>query len=222
VPAVPRPALIRCNIDGTMAVAMSSSVLPDFSQRGSLQLNDSAGKLLYRSPELLMSDGRPLGMQMSVTMSPDGVAYGNGERDTFTMMSVRGEAARQVQAGIPGRVPTEINQVATIESWASLAPTAQEGDRMRLLLKRMKPVASMAAYSELMLDPNTRALWARTSNPGDPETILERRSLDGVLQGRVALPAGLEAFQIRSDVLIGKVRDPATGEQQAIRFRISR
>lgn len=222
VPAVPRPALIRCNTDGTILLASSTSVLPDFSQRGSLQLNDSAGRLLYRSPELLMSDGRPLGKQLSVSMSPDGVAYGNGERDTFTMMSVRGEGVRQVQAGIAGRVPTEVNQAATIESWASLAPNAQEGDRMRLFLKRMKPVAAMAAYNDLTLDPNTRVLWARTSNPGDPETILERRGLDGALQGRVALPAGVEIFQIRSDVLIGRVKDPATGEEQAIRFRISR
>ncbi|MGV3710921.1 MAG: hypothetical protein ACO1Q7_19010 [Gemmatimonas sp.] len=222
VPPAAQPALVRCNTDGTILLGVSTSVLPDLSQRGSFQVNDSTGKLLYRSPELLMSDGRPLGKQLSISLSPDGVAYGNGERDSFTFVSVRGEGARQVQAGIPGRVPTEINRAATIESWVSDASTPQERDRMRAYLTRAKPVAAVAAYNDIAIDPITKLVWVRTSNPGDPTTVFERRGPDGLLQGSVALPPGIDLHQVRGDVLLGKLANPVTGEQLVVSYRISR
>jgi len=213
---------VRCTLDGTMLYVASSSAA-DMTRRGAIQTSDNTGRLLYRSPDLLLEEGRPLGKSIKVAIAPEGMAYGNGDSAFVTMLSVRGATPHRVPAGAAGREPTQANRNAAVEYWATaIKGTEYEYEQMRVRIRKLPPVKTLPAYTDVFIDVATKALWVKTSTFGDPSTILERRSLDGAMQGTATLPPGLEIQQIRSDVLMATRVDAKTGEEFLVTYRLVR
>lgn len=211
---------VRCTLDGTMLYAASAGT-PGTTRRGAIQTSDNTGKLLYRSPELLLDEGRPLGNSIKVAIAPEGMIYGNGDNAFVMMMSIRGETPHRVPAGLASRQPTEANRNAALEYWATAVKGAEyDYERKRVVMRKLEPVRTLPAYTDLFIDAVTKAMWVKTSTFGDPSTILERRGLDGAMQGIATLPPGLKIQQIRGDVVIATMTDARTGEQMLVTYRL--
>ena len=211
---------VRCTLDGTMLYAASGSTL-GMTRRGAIQTLDNTGKLLYRSPELLLDEGRPLGNSIRIAIAPDGMAYGTGDSAFVTMMTVRGETPRRVPAGLAGREPTAANRNAAMEYWATAIKGAEyDFERIRGIIRKMPPVKILPAYTDVFIDVATKALWIKTSTFGDPATILERRGPDGAKQGVATLPPGMNIQQIRGDVLTAIIADAKTDVQMLVTYQL--
>ena len=221
-PPAPLVGFVRCTLDGTMLYVASGNTLGAI-RRGAIQTSDNTGKLLYRSPELLLDEGRPLGTSIKIAIAPQVVAYGNGDSAFVTMMSVRGETPHRVPAGLAGREPTVANRNAARDYWATAIKGAEyDYERMRDMIRKLEPVKTLPAYTDVFIDVATKAMWVKTSTFGDPSTILERRGLDGARQGTATLPPGLKIQQIRGDVLVAMLPDAKTGEQVLVTYRLVR
>lgn len=211
---------VRCTLDGAMLYVASGSTL-GIIRRGAIQTSDNTGKLLYRSPELLLDEGRPLGNSIKVAIAPEGMVYGNGDSAFVMVMSIRGETPHRVPAGLANREPTEANRNAAIEYWATAVKGAEyDYDRKRVVIRKLQPVSTLPAYTDLFIDAGTKAMWVKTSTYGDPSTILERRGLDGAMLGTATLPPGLKIQQIRGDVVIATMTDLKSGEQMLVTYRL--
>lgn len=221
-PPVGEVAVMRCTVDGNMLYVASASNR-GMSSFGAIQTADAAGKFLYRGPEVLLRENRPLAPSISIAIGPDGIVYGTGDSTFVRSMSIRGEGVRKLPFGQLGRAPTEANRTASINYWATQIRDTQEGyEKMRQMLRKLPPVKTLPAYNDLFVDITTKSIYLKTSNLGDPATVLDRLGPDGVTQGRVTLPPDLEVQQIRTDVLLAKQTDPATGEQLLVRYRLSK
>ncbi|MEP6833884.1 MAG: 6-bladed beta-propeller [Gemmatimonas sp.] len=219
-PAVPQTGYVRCLLDGT-TLYVARSAMSELSSRGVLQVSDKAGKLLYRSPEMLLDDGRPLGTSMKIAIAPEGFVYGSGDSARVMMMSLHGESPHRISAGIADRAPTDVNRDAAVEYWATfIKGTEYDYERMRGLFRKLPPVKTLPAYTDVFADVVTKAIWVRTSTFGDPSTLLERHAMDGTLQGTATLPPGLEIQQIRGDVVLAVAKDSKTGEQLLVTYRL--
>ena len=220
-PAAINVAQFRCTIDGTVAYLIESTQRANMSQWGVIQTVDHTGKLLYRSPEMMMIEGRPLGKQIAVAIAAEGLIFGNGDNASLTMMSVKGEGPHVLAAGTIGREPTDTNRAASLEYWATLIRgTSVDYERMRQMLRKLPPVKTLAPYNDVFIDVITKAIWVKTSNLGDPATILERLTFDGVPQGRATLLPDLEIQQIRGDVVVAKLSAAKTAEQLLVTYRL--
>ena len=213
---------VRCTLDGTM-LYIASGGTSGLTRRGVIQTSENTGKLLYRTPELLLDEGRPLGNSIKVAIAPEGLAYGNGDSAFVTTISVRGEAPHRLPAGIASREPTDANRKAALEYWARVTNgTEYDYEQMRIVIRKLPPVKTLPAYTDLFIDNITKALWVKTSTLGDPSTILERRGLDGAMQGTATLPPGLDIQQIRGDFLLAIAADVKTGQRVLVTYRLLR
>lgn len=215
-------ALVRCSLDGTMLyVALAG--MKGLASHGAFQTTDNKGKYLYRSPDLLLDEGRPLGKSIKIAMAPAGVVYGNGDSAFVRLMSVRGESPRKIPAGVTGRAPTDTNRNVAIEYWAKVVKgTEFEYEQMRQALRKLPKVDALPAVTDVFVDATTNAIWVRTSSLGDRFTVLERHAMDGALQGTATLPPNIEIQQIRGDVVVAMFADAKTGVESLSTYRLSR
>lgn len=224
-PPVPRVAFVRCAVDGTIAYVAASG-MNGLASRGVVQVMDRAGMLLYRSPDLLLDDGQPLGRSMKISAVSGNVAYGNGDDAVVAIVPLNGKmvspsALRRVASGGVRHAPSAANRDASLEYWATYLPGTQaDYEQLRQFLRKLPTVKAVPAYSELFIDPVTNVLWTQTSVMGDGTTVLARSSIDGVAQGRAVLPPNLIIQQIRGDVVVAKVANAATGVESVVTYRL--
>lgn len=219
-PPSAQTVLVRCGLDGTTAFVSVGDYVGTAS-RGVVQTYSGSGKLLYRSSELLLDEGRPLGKSIKVAIADNNLIIGMGDSTFITLQSAAGGARKKLTAGIPGRTPTEINRNAALEYWANyLRGSAAAIEQMRQEIRKLPQVATLATYSDLFLDAVSKAAWVQTSVLGDPATVLQRVGLDGTSQGRVSLPPNLIIQQIRGDVLVAKATNVLTGDEAVVTYRL--
>lgn len=212
---------VRCGLDGTMAYVSAGNYVGTVS-RGAVQTYSASGALLYRSSELMLDEGRPLGKSMKIAIADSNLVFGIGDSAFITWQSTKGGARKKLTAGIPGRTPTEINRNASLEYWANyLRGGPGDIEQMRQQIRKLPQVTTLATYSDLFLDGVTKAAWVQTSVLGDAATILQRVGLDGTSQGRVSLPPNLFIQQIRGDVLVAKATNVVTGAEAVVTYRLA-
>lgn len=224
-PPLPRVAYVRCAADGTMAYVAASG-MSGLASRGVVQVMDRAGMLLYRSPDLLLDDGQPLGRSMKISAVSGNVAYGNGDDAVVTIVPLTGKmvspnALRRVTAGSARHAPSAANRDASLEYWATYLPGTQaDYEQLRQFLRKLPAVKTVPAYSDVFVDAVTNVLWTQTSVLGDGATVLARTALDGTAQGRAILPPNLIVQQIRGDVVVAKVANAGTGVESVVVYRL--
>lgn len=215
-------ALVRCGLDGTMAYVSAGDIIGTTS-RGAVQTYSRDGKLLFRSGDVLLDDGRPLGRSMKISIADSTVIFGSGDSAFVTAQTPAGTARKKLAAGLMGRVPTDLNRSASLEYWATyLRGGSADIERTRQFLNSLPPVKALPAYSDMFVDGVTKSAWVQTSVLGDPATVLQRVGFDGVQQGRVSLPPNLIVQQIRGDVVVAKMMNPVTGDESVVTYRIAR
>lgn len=212
--------LVRCGVDGTMAYVTAGDFVGTTS-RGVVQTYSPAGKLLYRTSELFLDEGRPLGKSIKLSVGDNNLIFGNGDSAFVTMMTSVGSMRKKLPAGILGRAPTDVNRTAATEYWVNYLRGGENDSEMtRRYLNGLPQVKTLPAYNEMFLDDIAKAAWVQTSVLGDPATVLERVALDGTRLGRVSLLPNLMVQQIRGDVLVAKMANPVTGDESVVTYRL--
>ena len=212
--------ITRCGVDGTMAYVTAGN-FAGTSSHGVVQTYSPSGKLLFRSRELLLDEGRPLGKSIKVSISDNTLIYGVGDSAFVTMMTAAGTARTKLPVGVVGRAPTDVNRTTAIDYWATyLKTTASDFARLRTFIASLPPVKTLPAYTEVFLDDLAKAVWIQTSVLGDPTTVLQRVGLDGTSQGSVSLLPNLMVQQIRGDVLVAKMTNAISGDESVVTYRL--
>ena len=212
--------IMRCSVDGTMAYVTAADFV-GLTSRGSVQTYSATGKLLFRSAELLLDEGRPLGKSIKLSIANNTLIFGIGDSTMVTMMTSVGTLPKKIPVGMVGRVPTDVNRTAAMDYWATyLKGSDVDFEQTRKFLNSLPPVKALPAYSDMFLDDVANGAWVQTSVLGDPATVLEHISPEGAPQGKVSLPPNLMVQQVRDNVLIAKMTNAITGDESVVTYRL--
>lgn len=212
--------MVRCGVDGTMAYVAAGERIGTAS-RGIVQTYSSTGKLLYRTSDLFLDEGRPLGKSIKFAVADNKLMFGNGDSAFVTLLTSVGAPLKKLPAGLVSRTPTESNRTAAMNYWATYLGNKTEVENTRRYLSTLPPVKALPAYSDMFIDDVAKVAWIQTSVLGDPGTVLERVSLDGIAQGKVSLSPNIMIQQIRGDVVVAKAMDAITGEESVVTYRLA-
>lgn len=219
-PPVPQTVMMRCGVDGTIAYVIAGARVGTTS-RGGMQTYSSAGKLLYRSGDIFLDEGRPLGKSIKFSIADNTLIFGDGENADVMLSTAAGTSRRKVSTGLAGRAPTDANRAGALVYWTKYLGRPADYEVTRRYLISLPPVTVLPAYSDLFIDDISKAAWIQTSVLGDPNTVLERVGLDGVSQGRVTLMPNLIIQQIRGDVVVAKNSDAITGAESVLTWKLT-
>jgi len=158
---------------------------------------------------------------LRMTAAPGMMVYGAGDSARVFVLGDSG-APRSVRAGVALRKPSEVQRDAAIEQVVMSMPgTKADMEITRTYARRIPAAPVLPSYSALMFDEVTRLLWVQQSVAGDGETVLERRTLTGVLQSTVRIPAELDVFSVRNNVLVARSTNAESGEQSLVLYRMT-
>jgi len=213
--------VVQCEQAGRMAVAVPENFGP--GARGNLQLLDGTGASLGALGPMFLDAGRPLGASIKLALGAGRLMYGAGDSAFIHVYDLSTKRASRMTVPHVPRAPTEANQAAAIEFWATLIRgTEQDYERMRTMLRRMPAVKTVPVYSGLYFDEAQSALWVHTSVLGDSNTVLDRYTTAGQATGRVRLPPDLLIYEVWANVVVARTVDADTGEQALVLYRIGR
>jgi hypothetical protein len=218
-----------CAPDGTMVgITFTTTSAPGSVQRGAIIALRASNQIDTLQTNTVLSQNIPLGVRLRIAVGREAngrpiVVYGVGDSAQLTVRSLdRPPATRAIGVGVANRIPTTAQYDAAVDYWATRIPgTSAEQDVMRAYMRRLPKATQLPAYAALLVDPATRLLWVQRSHAGDGETVLERRTLAGALQGLVRLPADVTVFDVRDGYLVGRVSDATSGEEAVVVYRLA-
>ncbi len=217
------PVIVACATDGTIALAQRSGAPPSPATptRGQIVRLDDRDREIARATDVLFGGERPMAATLRMTAAPGMMVYGAGDSARVFVLGDSG-APRTVRAGVALRKPSEVQRDAAIEQVVMSMPgTKADMEITRTYARRIPAAPVLPSYSALMFDEVTRLLWVQQSVAGDGETVLERRTLTGVLQSTVRIPAELDVFSVRNNVLVARSTNAESGEQSLVLYRLT-
>lgn len=218
-----------CAPDGTLiGLSFTSPAAPGGLQRGAIIALRASNQLDTLQANTVLAQTIPLGVRLRAVVGREAngrllAIYGVGDSAQLTVRTLdRPHTTRTVGAGATSRAPTTAQYDAAVDYWAAVIPgTSAEHDVMRGYMRRLPKATQLPAYSALFVDPVTQLLWVQRSHAGDGETVLERRTLAGALQGLVRIPTDVTVFDVRDGHLVGRVADAASGEETVVVYRVA-
>ena len=226
-PPVASPFRMACNGLGLLAAFDASSVpfgpprpgVEPEDLRGPLLIFNAAGDTLGGIAGVRIGQSRVLGPLASLGLRGDELFVGVSDSATFRRFNTQGtELARDT---IPMQAQPMSDSVyqAELDRLSGFAGAMEPmRSRIREMLAGSPKPSHRPLYQSMFVSPNG-TIWLVTSLALDPTTTLLSRDASGRLS-TAELPAGVEAFEIGDDYLLGRIR-AEDGQERLVMYRIS-
>lgn len=230
---VPRPpARVKCNRNGNMAALLRLmgdriegrviSVLTaplHLSRPGgeSVVLDEDAPVIEWVNEDRIY---RPVSPTTHFALTDSSVFIARSDSAVVHVLDLDGRPRATWSVEVRPRTPTDAHVRRDAEILTAFIgdPAAREEIVQRYL--GMDRPEQLPFFSAMLADPDGR-IWLVESAPGDEETLLSCYGTDGVGSARVAIPLGLEVWEVGREHVLGTRIHPDTLEPQVLVYRFS-